>query len=127
MHKTAYNPTDGPMVVDEEGRVIGGRDWGTVNTTDPVAKVLLDDDSILLVDRSDDMNPDATAAFDRTDEVAKRHETVKGLDKDSLLEVAADAGIIEEGDKVGVADLREAVAGDTSVQLPSKSNRKREA
>lgn len=129
-HKTAYNPSDDPLVVDTEGRVIGGREWGTYDTTDEVAKSLLASGALVPVERPEgnvDLNPDAVAAFDRTAEIEARADEVRSLDKDTLLEAAQDAGLVQEGEKIGVRDLREAVAENVAVQMPTKSSRKREA
>ncbi len=30
MTKRAYNPTDGPVVIDREGRILAGGEWGAV-------------------------------------------------------------------------------------------------
>lgn len=128
-HKTAYNPSDDPLVVDTEGRVIGGREWGTYDTTDEVAKGLVADGRLLPVDKPehDDLNENAVAAFERTENIENRVEQVSSLDKDTLHETAVDAGLVGEDENVGVADLREAVAENVAVEVPKKSNRKREA
>lgn len=72
MHKTAFNTTDQPVAIDEAGRRIGGREWGTINTTDPVAKAALEDGTLVITDRpeGDDINPDAAEAFAVTDAAA---------------------------------------------------------
>lgn len=128
-HRTAYNPSDDPLVVDTEGRVIGGREWGTYDTTDEVAKALVAEGRLVPVEKPGhtDLNPDAAAAFERTEVIENRVEQVRSLDKDTLQEAAVEAGLVEEGENVGVRDLREAVAENVAVEVPKKSNRKREA
>lgn len=129
-YKTVYNASDAALTVDEEGRVIGGREWGTVNTTDSVSKGHLDNGTLVVVEKpeSDEgQNPDAVSAFARTAEIEDRADKVADLDKDSLRETAEKAGLLPEGSKVGVRALREQVAENTNVNVPSKSTTKKEA
>lgn len=128
-YKTGYNTSESPLV-DSEGGVLGGREWWTIDTTDPVTKDNIETGVIVVVDRPKSgsrIHPDAKAAFDNTDIIIERSQKAMALDKNSLQDLAEDAGLIEEGEKVGVADLREAVAEDASVKLPSKNPKKREA
>jgi hypothetical protein len=77
MHKTAFNTTDQPVAIDEEGRRIGGREWGTINTTDPVAKQALEDGLIVITERpagNDEINPQAAEAFAVTEAAAELAE-----------------------------------------------------
>lgn len=64
----AYNTTNGPLVIDGEGHVLGSREWGPVNPRDEVAKGLLDDSRLVRVDKpSKAADPRATAAQKETD------------------------------------------------------------
>lgn len=69
MHKTAFNTTDQPVIIDDAGRQIGGYDWGTISTTEERASDALDAKILVLVDRPEgvEINPSAQAAFDVTD------------------------------------------------------------
>lgn len=47
--KRAFNPTDGPVVVDSEGRTVDGHGWGDVDSTDDAVKGAVDDGRLLLL------------------------------------------------------------------------------
>lgn len=128
MYRTAYNTTESPVVVSDDGRVIGGLDWGTVETTDEYARQALAANLLTVQDEPDEdqkasMNPRALEAHERTAEIRERAEAAKNLDKDTLMDVAEDAGYDVEGG-VGVRELRETVAEDIEIKLPSKTKRR---
>lgn len=73
VYKTAFNTTDSPVVIDDEGHVLGGNEWGTVETTDDAVKAALDSGDLVLVDATSDA-PDldnrARDAIVKTEELA---------------------------------------------------------
>lgn len=91
MYATVFNTTDSPLVVDAEGRIIGGGDWGTVDTTADEAKVALDDDRLVIVEERKD-HP-AAEVFARTAVVRKSADALAKLDKDRLTALAEDNGV----------------------------------
>lgn len=61
-----YNTTETPVVVDTEGRSIGGRSWGPFDDTDEVADRELAAGRIILADAGavrDSTVPEAQAAY----------------------------------------------------------------
>lgn len=48
MYVPAYNPGDAPVVIDFEGRTLGGREWGAVDRHDPAVVDLLDRDALIV-------------------------------------------------------------------------------
>lgn len=90
----AYNSTDVPLVVDDEGRAIGGRSWGVVHTTEALARrsvlagqlVVLDD-----ADYRDADNPDVVTALQVLDERRQRHAAAQKLPKAVLVDTVGDA------------------------------------
>lgn len=74
MYVTAHNVTDQPVPIDGDGRQLDGHAWGPVLTTTDEVKAALDDGRLVKVSRPGkgaDLNPDAAAAFDATDELEK--------------------------------------------------------
>ena len=61
MFQVAYNPTDSPVVVDAEGRTIGGREWGPADDAVDEVTQALGADQLVWVDP--DAGPEANAAF----------------------------------------------------------------
>ncbi len=124
---TVYNPSDSPVVVDEEGRVIGGQSWGTLDRSDPIAKGLLKDDLVSEVSEregSNDVVPAAVEAFERTKGVRERRRRASEMDVGDLRAIAEEADLIEPGEqpKPGKKELVEMVAENQNVPLPSDSN-----
>lgn len=87
MYRTAFNSGSTPLTVSVDGRSIGGSDWGTVETTDAVARELLASGALVLVDQGEgEQTPAAAAAFARTEAWTARREQAGALDKDVLIE-----------------------------------------
>lgn len=99
MYKTAYNTTDSPVVVDEEGRVLGGREWGTVDDTfEGVKRGAAEGRLHVFHQRFDEgpgQNPDAIAAQQRTAELEERRKVVAELPAERVRELLGedDAGL----------------------------------
>lgn len=51
---TAYNTTDGPLVIDQAGRVLGGGEHGTVRADRAPARALLESGQLVEVEHRDD-------------------------------------------------------------------------
>lgn len=122
MIRTGYNRTSAPIVVDAEGRTIGGREWGTYDSTEDAAQAAIKARDLipLNIDIATASNPSATAqaAFARTEQVKQRAEQVKALDKDVLHETAVESGLIAPADEPSVSDLRATVAEAIHVPVP---------
>lgn len=82
---TAYNGTDAPVVIDGEGRTIGGGEWAPVLSTEDAVSAALEAGTLTKVKPvdGDDVHPDAAAAFAATAEL----EAARG-DADDELEAA---------------------------------------
>lgn len=126
VYRTGYNPTDTPVVVDDEGRTIGGREWGTYQTTEDAAQAALSDGRLLEVEVPDEagVNPLATAAHERTQVVQDRVEQVKPMDKPTLRDAAIESDLIDPSEHPHVSDLREVVAEHVEVPVPTHQPKK---
>lgn len=120
MHKTAFNTTDGPLVIDDAGHTIGGGEWGTVQTTDPLVQAAVDADLLVVADipDGDDVDPNARAAADRTAEVHDRSESLGALEPAELQKLAGKSGVESEG--LTKAKLVSALER-SDVDIPSKN------
>lgn len=127
-YRLGYNTTDSPLVVDEEGRVIGGHDWGAVQMGDQLADSLLEERTLVLVDvdLTEVSNERAVAAASFVDMLNERAAATKTLPKTRLRTAAREAGIVEEDENPTVAELRELVTEAVDVEIPN-DNTKREA
>ena len=71
-YRAAFNPTDRPVVVDDEGRTLAGRAWGPVVEAAPEVRAARERGELTFVDRpkgDDDLDPAAAAVFDAVDEL----------------------------------------------------------
>lgn len=96
MWQVLHNGTDGPVVIDAEGRQLGAGEWGVADTTDEVAKAADDRGDATFVPDSalaGRINPEAQAAKDEAAARNKRSEELRDVDKDRLAQAAADAGL----------------------------------
>lgn len=123
MFKTAFNTTDTPVPAGRFGQLIGGNEWGTVETTDDVARAGLENGGLMLIDTpkaSASVDDQASAAFDRTKTLRERGGKLDALDRDTLYELAVDAGMYDDGDEQPYkADLVERLAA-SDVDVPDK-------
>lgn len=46
--KRVFNPGDQPVVIDDEGRVLGGGEWAELDTNTDLLKTLLDREELLI-------------------------------------------------------------------------------
>lgn len=91
MYATAWNPGVSPVVVDDEGRTIGGSEWGTVETTSDAVKTLLAVEALMLVDEPKsgaDVNPALSDALARTAERKAAADALRGEEKPDLVALA---------------------------------------
>jgi hypothetical protein len=94
-YKLAYNPTDGPVVIDTAGRMIGGREWGAADTTDEFAKTATEQGRLVLPDPpGKGSSADALHEHRRAQALSERQESFIAADKPKLQQLAADAGLI---------------------------------
>jgi hypothetical protein len=102
-----HNPTEQPVVIDAEGRIIGGGEWGTVLTTEPAAKEAIDAGRLVRV-----------AAYDDT----------TGLDP-AAAQALQEAAELEDARKDGPEELAEAAdrAGATKTKSAAKAAAQKEA
>jgi hypothetical protein len=123
MLQLAYNTTDAPVLADDLGHVIGGRDWGTVDSTDAASKLALGTDSLVLVDEDSigkDANPAAVAAVERLTERRKRHDAATATQKDKLAEALEDAGVDVDDDATKAELVEAAESSDVKLTAPRK-------
>lgn len=50
MPKPAYNPTDRPVVIDDDGHTLGGREWGAADPDTDRVRALVDAGELVLRD-----------------------------------------------------------------------------
>lgn len=97
MLKTAFNGSDSPVVVDDEGHQIGGGEWGTADSTHDGVKAAVDLGTLVWVDvdpEAEGVNPDAKAAGARTTDLKERTDKFGELDADELHKVARKAALL---------------------------------
>jgi hypothetical protein len=82
--RTVYNTGDSPVIVDQEGHVIGGGEWGTIDFRDKVAKEHLHSGLLVEVKAPEEgtFNPDAKTAIDATEEANANAEAEKDDDSE---------------------------------------------
>lgn len=131
-----YNTTDISIIVDESGFSIPGRDWGVVDTLDPVGKAELDSGRLvkakvasLAAAAADQGHPRAAEfaqVLEALEDRKQRREAAQALDKDELLTVVDDPDQLPVGGdgKPSKADLvdeavAEATADNTDVVPPA--------
>ena len=91
MYVAAYNAGDTPVVIDRDGRTLGGREWGPVLTTEEEVRQAFDSDRLVKVgaDDLDNANPEARSAIEAA---AALEETRKNAEPADVATAAADAG-----------------------------------
>lgn len=116
----AYNPSDGPVVIDTAGRILGSREWGAVDTTDDTAKQLLSTDRLIRVDKpAKGANSDALEASRETERLNTRANQLHAkASKEAMTAAARDAGLIGADDAPTVAELV-ALLVRTDVPIPT--------
>lgn len=72
MYITVFNPTDQPVVVDDEGRTVAGHSWSPALSTADEVKTALDDGRLVKVSANPatkDLDEDAKQALEATAEL----------------------------------------------------------
>lgn len=86
-YRTAYNPTDVPVVIDDDGRVAAGREWSPVLASHELVKAAVERGGLVFVDEpkdgADGQAGDAFAATNALNDADTPEE---------LAEVAQDVG-----------------------------------
>lgn len=134
MYQTAYNTGTEALLADDLGRVIGGSEWGPVDTSSAAVKDALKADLLLLVDveaipedtHEHQVNPALRDAVTSTADVNSRLEAIKATSKDdlkaALLEAPEGAETLDtmadNPDKATKAELVDAMAGRTDIDVP---------
>lgn len=81
MHAVAFNPTDGPVVIDDDGRTVEGGGFAAVDTTVDPVKAAVDADPPRLVlrkapfDGLDDAPADVRAVFEEVERLEAERKT----------------------------------------------------
>lgn len=96
MYRTAYNTTDSAVVVDAEGHMVGGFDWGTVDPDSEMVKGLVDSETLYLVAETDTeeqfTNPRAWDAMQSTKAANEQNDKPASVDpsddQDNKMEAA---------------------------------------
>jgi hypothetical protein len=63
--RSAYNTTDSPVVIDDEGHTLGGREHGVVDVNDPHVVVALERGALLL---REDLDAPAPTVLDEPEQ-----------------------------------------------------------
>lgn len=124
---TVFNTSDRPITVDSEGREVGGREWGTADSTFAGVKGAFDVGTLIkaVIPAGGDVNPLARAADDRTQRLAGRHAALTGLDPKALDAARQQAELGEDLTKtelVRALSHREDVAVAASAPAPKKES-----
>lgn len=95
MFVTAYNPTDGPVLIDDAGRVLGGGEFGPVDTTEQPTKDALEDGRLVRPDSEPGRgaSDEAIAAAQRAKLLEERAQAFRALDKPVLIRLAGDVDV----------------------------------
>jgi hypothetical protein len=62
MYRLAFNPTDRPVIVDDEGRVLAGHDWEALDDTDERILALVEQGQLVWPATPDALPGDGTPA-----------------------------------------------------------------
>ena len=128
MYKVAYNSTSGPVVIDDAGRVIGGGEWGVVDSTSDATKQAIDAGRLVWADEppADGGNPAAIDAFEHGAFLTSRADALSAHDREQLAGFARSDGLLGEDAptplKAQLVDLLARSSFDVAT-LPSKRTR----
>lgn len=110
MFVTAYNRTETPAIIDDNGRVLGGFEWGPVGVAQQRAQDAVNRGALVIVDvdAPNLSSAEANAASDATAALEERAQAFDALDQDDydaaveaagLAEAAIAAGLMAVGDE----------------------------
>ena len=129
MYRTAFNPTDSPQPSSDNGKTIGGGEWGTVDTTDASVQASIDSGALLYVEVPDDLNdgvnrvPAATDVLVESARLEERRAEAGELSKEELVVIAIENGLLGKNDEApNRAELEaQLIASDVSLSAPAKT------
>lgn len=126
MYVPAHNVTDSPVVIDFEGRILGGGEWGVVDRTDDHAEAAVDDRRLVLAPNLDpkakDLHPAAVDAVDLAALLEDRRAAVADLPAGKVRALAADASLVDDVDELDdlrLAFVRRMVTRRADIELPA--------
>jgi len=99
VYRSVYNTSDQPVTVDAQGHTIGGREWGTVQTTEDRADRLIGNRTLVFVaDPPAGVRIDSrlTDVIERTKNFHERDSKVNAADKEVLVDLAIECGLLDE-------------------------------
>jgi hypothetical protein len=115
----AYNPTDGPVIIDSAGRSLGGGEFGAVDTSDDLARAAVAAGRLVQPDPpGKGANPVAVQAHRRAEALTDRQTAFTALDKPRLHDLAVDAELIAVDDDPHKAEIVTALV-HSSVDTPT--------
>lgn len=132
--RMVFNATDTPVRIDAEGHILGGGEWGTVESTDPPAKqamrisALVEVDDELATSDVTKINP-AFVRSQREHKVKKdKKDKIDKLPKEKVAEVAARLPEDDQPDDDALrAELEKAIINSDAeprIPRPSRTSRK---
>jgi hypothetical protein len=124
-----FNAGDSPVVVSDDGRTIGGGEWGSAQSTDDTVKAAIAAGRLVTVDAPDadgDLNPVARESLDRTAKFVDRAEQLTSWDKSQLERFARNNSLIGADDDPTVTELRRLVT-ESQIDLPTSAAEKKKA
>lgn len=116
------NVTDRPVVIDGEGRTLGGGEWGAALKSTDQAKGALERSELVELD-GDAGTPEAKAAVDLARILNQRAAQFGKLDRDALLELAGEHGgneLVPSAAELSLAELRHTLTVRTGIPVPAK-------
>lgn len=116
------NVTDRPLVVDGEGRTLGGGEWGATLKSAEQVKAALGRGELVELD-GDAGTPEAKAAVDLARILEQRAGAFGKLDRDALLEHTGEHGgneLVPSAADLSVAELRHALTVRTGIPVPAR-------
>lgn len=124
MYATVFNPGDSPVVISDQGEIVGGGDWATVETTDPKASTAIDRRRVVQLDAQEanaHMTPQASMVIEQTARYAERAEKIAEYDKPTLLKIATRGNLVRKDEDPLRADLeRLLVRSDADLEKPKQ-------
>lgn len=123
MYRLGFNPTSGPVVIDAEGRTLGGGEWGPVDSTANAVRAAVDAGALVLQDApAEDAQtaPAASTAAAAVVEAEDRRARLGDLDREVLGELARNTGVIDAGEDTPTkAELVAMLTPRTNVAIPA--------
>lgn len=111
MIQLVYNTSDTMVVVDDDGRSVGGREWGVADSTSEPVKRALESGELIRADE-DAARANNLPIVAVLDERRARTEQARALDVGQLREATGDADASK-------SELVREAAADPGVELPT--------